>query len=195
MTANKRVFGLTGPTGSGKSYVAKLFEEKGVMVIDCDLLAREIVKPQKPAWCEIKTAFGEGYFDKEGNLLRRKLAETVFSDEEKLGILNGITHKHIDREIKKIIDKTDGIILIDGAVIIGSPVEKRCEFLVGVLAPEEVRIKRLLKRDKISEEQIKKRISSQENDEFYKKHCHFIIQNDSTGDLKSQIKEILDILS
>ena len=193
MTVNKKVFGITGPTGSGKSYISSLFAKKGVTIIDCDFLAREIVKPTQDAWRELYEYFGEKYFDKDGNLLRREMAKLVFSDKEKLLKLSEITHKHIDMEIKKIIDHTDGIILIDGAVIIGSPVEKRCEFLVGVLAPKEERVKRLKIRDGLPEEEIENRIMSQEDDDFYKNNCRFIINNDGREDLDKKIREILGI--
>jgi len=193
MTANKRVFGITGPTGSGKSYISHLFSKKGVTIIDCDKIAREIVEPFSQAAQELREYFGDKYFDKDGNLLRREIANVVFSNKEKLSKLNEITHKHIDRKIAKIIDATDGIILIDGAVIIGSPVEKRCEFLVGVLSPVEERIKRLKERDNLTEDEIKNRILSQSDDEFYKENCRFIIENDGKCDLEEKVLEILKI--
>ncbi len=193
MTVNKRVFGITGPTGSGKSYISELFSKKGVTIIDCDKIAREIVLPGETASFEIREYFGDKYFDENGNLLRRSLANAVFSDKEKLLKLNEITHKHIDKKIAEIIDATDGIILIDGAVIIGSPVEKRCEFLVGVLSPIEERVKRLKIRDNLSEEEIKNRILSQSDDSFYRENCRFIINNDGKVDLDKKVLEILGI--
>ena len=193
MTVNKRVFGITGPTGSGKSYISGLFSKKGITIIDCDKIAREIVNPNEDASKELREYFGDKYFDKDGNLLRREIANVVFKDKEKLLKLNEITHKHIDKKIAEIIDATSGIILIDGAVIIGSPVEKRCEFLVGVLSPVEERIKRLKIRDNLTEDEIKNRIMSQAGDEFYKENCRFIIENTDDADLEKKVIEILGI--
>ena len=193
MTVNKRVFGITGPTGSGKSYISGLFSKKGVTIIDCDKIAREIVNPNEDASKELREYFGDKYFDKDGNLLRREIANVVFKDKEKLLKLNEITHKHIDKKIAEIIDATSGIILIDGAVIIGSPVEKRCEFLVGVLSPVEERIERLKIRDNLTEDEIKNRIMSQAGDEFYKQNCRFIIENTDDADLEKKVIEILEI--
>ena len=193
MTVNKRVFGITGPTGSGKSYISGLFSKKGVTIIDCDKIAREIVNPNEDASKELREYFGDKYFDKDGNLLRREIANVVFKDKEKLLKLNEITHKHIDKKIAEIIDATSGIILIDGAVIIGSPVEKRCEFLVGVLSPVEERIERLKIRDNLTEDEIKNRIMSQAGDEFYKENCRFIIENTDDADLEKKVIEILEI--
>ena len=84
MTVNKRVFGITGPTGSGKSYISGLFSKKGVTIIDCDKIAREIVEPFSQAAQELREYFGDKYFDKDGNLLRREIANVVFSNKEKL---------------------------------------------------------------------------------------------------------------
>ena len=193
MTVNKRVFGITGPTGSGKSYISGLFSKKGVTIIDCDKIAREIVNPNEDASKELREYFGDKYFDKDGNLLRREIANVVFKDKEKLLKLNEITHKHIDKKIAEIIDATSGIILIDGAVIIGSPVEKRCEFLVGVLSPVKERIERLKIRDNLTEDEIKNRIMSQAGDEFYKENCRFIIENTDDADLEKKVIEILGI--
>ena len=193
MTVNKRVFGITGPTGSGKSYISGLFSKKGVTIIDCDKIAREIVNPNEDASKELREYFGDKYFDKDGNLLRREIANVVFKDKEKLLKLNEITHKHIDKKIAEIIDATSGIMLIDGAVIIGSPVEKRCEFLVGVLSPVEERIERLKIRDNLPEDEIKNRIMSQADDDFYKNNCRFIIENADDADLEKKVLEILEI--
>lgn len=191
MTANKIVFGITGGSGVGKSYISDLFRQRGIDVIDADLVAREVVMPDGRAYDELYAHFGKEYFAEDRTLLRKKLAETVFSDKKQLGILNEITHKHIKQQIEDSLKASSPIAAIDGAVIIGSPVEELCEFLVAVVASRETRIKRIVDRDLISEESAIKRIDAQPDTEFYKSHCRYVINNDSGADLVGQVENIM----
>lgn len=192
MTANKIIFGITGPSGSGKSYVSDLFRKKGVTVFDGDIIAREIVMPGKPAANELREHFGDEYFDSKGELDRRRLASKVFADENERRILNKITHKHIRSEIEARLTEASGLCAVDGAVIIGSDIENMCRFFVGVLAPREIRIERLKKRDAITEKEISARLNSQPSDDFYRKHCRYIIENDGSCDVEAELKKILE---
>lgn len=192
MTANKTVFGITGPSGSGKSYLSDIFRRYGVTVFDGDVISREVTEAGKPASRELLEHFGAEYFFEDGSLNRRKLAAKVFGDEEERRILNKIVHKHIKREIEARIIDSQPICAIDGAVIIGSDIEDMCEFLVGVIAPREKRIERLKKRDGITEEEIISRLNAQPDDEFYKSHCRYIIVNDGRCGLEDEVRKILE---
>lgn len=161
-------------------------------VFDGDVISREVVEPGKPANAELFDHFGSEYFAEDRTLLRRKLAGKVFSDECELRILNEIVHKYIKKEIEERLSDSAPVCAIDGAVIIGSDIEDMCEFLVGVIAPREIRIERLKKRDGISEEEIKARMDSQPDDDFYKSYCRYIIENDGTGDLEKEVGKILE---
>lgn len=191
MTANKTVFGITGPSGSGKGFVSDIFRQHGVIVFDGDVISREVVEPGKPANKELLEHFGSEYFAEDGTLLRRKLAGKVFSDESELRILNKIVHKYIKKEIEDRLGSSS-VSAIDGAVIIGSDIEDMCGFLVGVIAPRKLRMERLKKRDGISEEEIKRRMDAQPDDDFYIKRCKYIIKNDGSCDLENEVKKILE---
>lgn len=191
MTANRLVFGITGGSGSGKSYVSEIFRANGVNVLDCDVIAHEVTMPGGAAYDELLAHFGAEYFAADGTLLRKKLAGLVFSDEKELGILNEITHKHIKQEIMRRIEAQDGAAAIDGAVIIGSSVETLCAFLVGVIAPYDMRLERIIKRDGISEEQARQRLDVQQCEDFYRAHCRYIIENDNSCDVTAAVRNIL----
>ncbi|MEE0944687.1 MAG: dephospho-CoA kinase [Clostridia bacterium] len=191
MTANKIVFGITGGSGVGKSYISDLFRKRGIDVIDSDKTARQVVMPNGKAYDELYAHFGKDYFAEDGTLLRRKLAERVFSDKKELGILNEITHKHIKRQIEEDLKSASHIAAIDGAVIIGSPVEDMCSFLVGVVAGRDTRIKRIMSRDFITEESAIKRIDAQPDAEFYRKYCRYIIENDGKTDMAYEVENIM----
>lgn len=181
---NNRVFGITGASGSGKSYISDIFRTLGVTVFDADKIGHEVCSPGGSAYAELFAHFGSEYFLPSGSLDRKKLAKTVFSDKKELDILNKITHKHIRDEIVSRLLKTSGPAAIDGAVIIGSCVEALCSFLVFVDAPDRVRLERIMKRDNISKDDAARRINSQPERSFYKSHCKYTIENDGAKDEK-----------
>lgn len=192
MTANKLIFGITGASGSGKSFAADIFRQRGVRVLDADLIAHGVTAPGSNACAEILAHFGGEVFDSDGVLLRKKLAAKVFSDPKELGILNAITHKYIKKEIiMRLAASRARASAVDGAVIIGSPIEPMCSFLVGVCAPEAVRIKRITARDGITNDEALLRIKAQPTEEFYRAHCRYIIENDGEHSVADAVEQII----
>ena len=187
------VFGITGGSGTGKTTVSDIFRSLGVYVADADKIAHTVTAG---ADClnEITKRFGDGVKNTDGTLNRKKLGEIVFSDSAELRALNGITHKYIKAEIEKQLHECGkSVAAIDGAVIIGSEVEDMCRFIVSVTAPYEERIRRIMSRDGISEEDAKKRLSAQPTDGFYIDRSRYIIYNN--GDkkaLKTQAEDIFN---
>lgn len=192
MAMKKTVFAITGGSGAGKSEVSKMFRDNGVNVIDADLVSREVCKSGTDCLHELLEAFGDEIINADGTLNRKKLAEIVFSNTEKLKLLNKITHHYIKLKVEEIIGKTDSsLIAIDGAVIIGSNVEKLCEFIVVVDADPDIRKERIINRDNISEALVQKRLNSQPDSEFYKQHADYIITNNGDYDnLKESVIKI-----
>lgn len=172
------VFGITGGPGSGKSSASERFRENGIYVIDADKTAREVVRQGEPCLEELVKELGSEILNDDGGLNRRKTGDIVFSDKKKLDILNRITHKYIQKALEDQLNKIDtDIAAVDGAVIIGSPVEKMCSFLVSVMADKEIRLARIMKRDNISREAALKRIESQPSDEFYIANSRYLLYN------------------
>ena len=172
------VFGITGGSGSGKSSASGRFRENGIYVIDADKTAREVVRQGEPCLEELVKELGSEILNDDGGLNRRKTGEIVFSDKKKLDILNRITHKYIQKALEAQLNKIDtDIAAVDGAVIIGSPVEKMCSFLVSVMADKEIRLARIMARDNISREAALKRIESQPSDEFYIANSRYLLYN------------------
>lgn len=194
MNVHMIIIGITGGSGCGKTTVSDIVRSKGIEVIDTDMVARKIVEPGKPALDEIRRSFGEEYINENGGLDRKKTAGLVFSDPNKLKELNRITHKYITRYVNEYIDNYRGnIIGIDGAVLIESGIGKMCDFIISVLADKSQRLKRIMLRDKITEEDARKRINSQKNNEFYIENSDYIVYNNSDEDTLS--KEVSEILS
>lgn len=187
------VFGITGGSGSGKTTFSKLLNERGVEIIDTDVIAREIAQKGRPCLGELCGYFGSEILLPDGTLDRKKLAGIAFSNEKNTLALNSITHKYIKAETEdRIKSSSADLIAIDGAVIIGSAVEPLCAFIVSVLADREIRIERIKERDGITEAEANARLDAQPNDMFYKKNSLYIIYNSRTpADLEEQADDLL----
>lgn len=187
------VFGITGGTGAGKSSASDIFRSEGIYVIDADKTARTVVEPGKPCLKELCNYFGSEIIDENGVLLRRRLADIAFSDSEKHKMLNAITHKYIHDEIKDELERVNpNIAAIDAAVLIGSGIEAMCRFIVSVIADDDVRIRRIISRDSISEQQALTRLKAQPDKDFYIRNSKYIIQNNgSLTELDKNVKEVL----
>lgn len=189
MMQNKKIVGITGGSGCGKSYISELLRKRGIPVVDADLSARVVMQQGHPCLAETAECFG-GEILENGVLNRKKLAEIVFSDGEKLKKLNEITHKYILADIyNKIEQEKSGVVCVDGAVLIESGI--KCHMMIGVLAENTFRKARIMARDGLSEEEAARRIGAQQPDDFYKTHCDFVIYNNGGAvDIEELIKRI-----
>ncbi len=185
----KYVIGLTGGTGAGKSAVSSFLKEKGATVIDADALSREITKKDGIALCEIDKAF-PGVI-KDGILDRRALGKIVFTDSEKLLILNKITHKYIKKLTEEAIEKNDGLIILDAPLLFEAGEDALCNKTIFVTADDDVRIKRIMDRDELSYSDALARITARKLAPIMEK-CDFVIKNN--GDIEAMEKEICRII-
>ena len=167
MTARKFLLvGLTGGIATGKSTVSALFRALGCVVIDADILAREVVEPGQPAHERIVAAFGPRVLAPDGTLDRKALGEIVFADPGRRKELEGITHPEIRaRFAARLAELTeegfDGIVIFDAAVMIESGNYRNMDRLVVVTADAEAQVRRQRERDGASVEAATRRIASQ----------------------------------
>jgi dephospho-CoA kinase len=171
------IIGLTGPTGAGKSTWTAALKDLGCRIIDCDQLAREAV--QNPECMKnLQQAFGEDLISADG-LNRKELAKRAFQDAAHTKLLNQITHPVIrallEKKLQSLSKESVPAIIIDAPQLFESGLDSRCDFIAAVLAPKEIRIKRLQKRDGISAEEVLSRMSVQYSDDFFRKHSNFIL--------------------
>lgn len=188
-----KILGITGGSGTGKTTVSKLFAEKGFYIIDADIVAREIVEPGKPALSEIEAFFGKSVIKEDKTLDRKALAGIVFTDSEKLKRLNEITHKYITESIEEKLEKYSGEwAVIDAAVLLESGLGEKCDKILSVVADFDVRKKRIIARDSLSEKQATDRLNSQKGKEFYIENSDFVIENNADEyALKKAVDEII----
>ena len=183
------VIGVTGGIGGGKSTIccelAKLCE--GV-VISADKIGHEVLA--NSAASEVTAAFG--------TTDRKQLGEIVFADPEKLRILNAITHKYIFKEIQNIIDKTtdSDIIILEAAVLFTTDFPPKYDYSIAVTADKDIRINRIIERDKASRDDIKDRISAQPSDDEFRAMADFVVENNGgIEEIKPQLEEILNCVT
>ena len=155
------VIGLCGGSGSGKSYLAAIAASVGAVVIDADHLAKQMMQPGETLYQKVSAAFD--VLQEDGQIDRQKLANIVFADKEKLQLLDRLTHDEITKQIAVMIHGMADAkcIIIDAAALLGSGIEALCDDIVGVTAPYEVRLQRIMKRDGITEAQARLRMDAQ----------------------------------
>ncbi len=186
MKQNKKslVIGVTGGIGSGKSTVSSFLEKLGVPVIDADDISRNLLKPGGKALAEVVAAFGSELIDSNGQLDRKALGEIVFSDSNKLKVLNAIVHKYVAEEIDNRIKcyKTEGFsrIVVDAPLPIEHGFLDLCDIVWTVHADEEIRIKRIMKRSGMTREEAIARINSQITERQYIEIATTVIYNNET---------------
>ena len=171
------VIGITGPTGSGKTTVLKVLKRRGFEVIDCDRLYDSLLESDETLRINLAKTFGE-IFLADGQLDRRALAQRVFGNKGELDKLNAIVFPVIYAAVEaKIAKNTQKGIAIDAINLIECRLGQLCDITLGITADPEVRLKRIMARDKIDEERARARIAAQKPDKFYRKNCNFLLEN------------------
>ena len=175
------VIGLTGGIASGKSTVSAKLKELGAAVIDADLLARDVVRKGEIAYNKIVQCFGEDILLPGGDIDRKKLGNIVFSDKEKLALLNSITHPEIINRMKERIQELKAerakVIVVNAAILIEMGLHKYVDSVWVLSVDRETQLKRLVERDKFNYREAENRINSQFTNEVRKKYADVVIDN------------------
>ncbi|MBL7765086.1 MAG: dephospho-CoA kinase [Chitinophagaceae bacterium] len=182
--------GITGGIGSGKTTVCKIFECLGIPVYNADLQAKKLYDTDLILKTEIITAFGSDiYIDEKFN--PKKLAELVFSNPEKLTLLNSLVHPRVRANMLEWRKKQKGPYCIrEAALLIESGAYRDVDDLILVSCPEEIRIKRSMLRDGSDESTIRMRMSKQMSESEKIKYCRYEIRNDEHSLLIPQVLKL-----
>lgn len=192
------VLGLTGGTGSGKSSLRPLFEEYGYVYIDTDQLARRVTDPNLPYLERIIRVFGKERVCKGNKLDRRSLAKLAFSSPVSTAVLNLLTHPAIIEMSLEIIESCgeNGKAVVDAPLIFEAGMDRICDAVLAITAPEKKRIERIIARDGISEEEALLRIKRQHDDDFYRQNSDYVIENDSDfASLEVKVRALIENLT
>lgn len=186
--------GITGGIGSGKSIVCSIFEKMGYPVYYSDFEAKRILTQDKAVRNQVVSFFGnEAYVGDELN--RKWIADQIFNDESKKIKLNSIIHPVVRTNFENWADlQNSKIVLNEAAILFETGSYRNFDKTILVTAPEEIKIGRVVKRDKCSVEEVKQRMKNQWSDEKKIPLANFIIENDDCQSLLKQIDQILSQL-
>ena len=194
-----KVVGLCGGSGSGKGVVAELLSEYGFAHIDTDKIYHELTDKSSHCLDELTFAFGKEIINEKGGLDRTSLAEIVFNSPNKDELrktLNRIAHRHVLDSVRELLPrlKAEGFAaaLVDAPLLFESGFDKECDYILAVLAPRDVRVRRICERDGITPAAAERRIATQLADEFLLSRADFCLTNDSCiEELRSECENIV----
>jgi dephospho-CoA kinase len=182
--------GLTGGIGSGKSTVAKIFELLGVPVYYADAASKQLYHTHADLMAQMKQHFGEDIYS-DNQLDRQRLAAIVFSDQEKLKLLNTLVHPITIQDARDWISRQKGAyVLKEAALIFESGSSTDLDYIIGVRAPQHIRIKRVMDRDQCSREEVLNRMKHQIDEDMKMRLCDFIIENNEQELVIPQVLEL-----
>jgi len=194
------VVGLTGGIASGKSMVSGILRSLGACIIDADVIAHELIRPGLPAWREIVGQFGQGILLEDGRINRPILGRIIFRDPAKRAVLNSILHprifEEVERQRKEIERKSpDAIVILDAALLIETGAHETVDVVILVQVSEDLQIKRLMERNRLTREEAIERIKAQASLEERKRYAGYIVDaSKSPEDVKLQTTEIFEKL-
>ncbi|MBQ2745840.1 MAG: dephospho-CoA kinase [Lachnospiraceae bacterium] len=196
----KRVIGITGGIGSGKSKVLEIIKNKyNAVVVEADIIGHELQAPCEEAYNLIINEFGEGILEEPcvagvSNIDRKKLGAIAFSDKEKLTFLNGVIHPAVHNKIEKIINDTAStFIFIEAAILTETSLVELTDEIWYIYADKSVRLDRLQQFRNISKEKAELVMKNQPDEECLRRKCDKVINNSgSIDETMKQIQTILD---
>lgn len=183
-----RILGVTGGIGCGKSVVCAYLAQLGAEIFDADLTARNLMESGETVRQEVTRAFGRESYREDGSLNRKWLASQVFADDTRLEELNGIVHPKVAQVFGILRDRFQGGLLVhEAALIYEAGVENRLDAVCVVTAPKELRIARVMARDRVSAEKVLERMRRQLSQEEKAGRADVVLFND--GDMAAACRK------
>ncbi|MCB0377057.1 MAG: dephospho-CoA kinase [Bdellovibrionales bacterium] len=175
--------GLTGNIASGKTTVANVLREQAIPIIDADQISHQALRIEQD---RILNYFGNGILGEDGQIDRRKLGEKVFSSQKSREVLEGILHPLIQKKVaeKRALLESAGYhwAVYDVPLLFENKLEDQFDAILLVIAPDKLRLERLVDRKGLTEEEAKQRMATQMDPEQKKTKAHFVIENDGDVD-------------
>lgn len=190
------ILGITGPTGAGKTTLLREVEKLGGGVIDCDAVYHELLKSDSTLQNRLERKFGP-LRDEAGAIDRKKLGAVVFHDPEKLDTLNAIAWEAVVARTRVLAEEYQkqgrALVSIDAIALLECPIKELCKLTVAVLAPPEVRVRRIMAREGISEDYAWARVKAQKPDAYFIENCDYTLYNDcsSSEEFSQKAEEFL----
>lgn len=179
---------ITGGIGSGKSYVCRILESRGICVYDCDAAAKRLMRTSEKLQQELRQLVGQDIYTSDGQLQKRVLSDFLLTSEANKLALNDVVHPAVAEDFL-----SSGMTWLESAILFESGFDRRVSFdrIVCVSAPRDVRIQRIMRRDNITAEKAAEWIDTQMAQEEVERRSHFVIVNDDKSDIEQQIDNML----
>lgn len=179
---------ITGGIGSGKSYVCRILESRGICVYDCDAAAKRLMRTSEKLHQELRQLVGQDVYTSDGQLQKRVLANFLLASEANKLALNDVIHPAVAEDFL-----SSGMTWLESAILFESGFDRRIRFdrIVCVSAPRNVRIQRIMRRDNITAEKAAEWIDTQMAQEEVERRSHLVIVNDGKSDIEQQIDNML----
>ena len=182
--------GITGGIGSGKSTVCRMLAERGVALYDADSRAKELMSTSEALRSKLIENFGADTFNADG-LNRQYLAAKVFSDAEQLHLLNSLVHPAVIADFEAWAESQEGqYVVFESAILFEAGLEDRVDVVVAVMAPETVRVERVMARDGHTREQVVARIKNQMSDDERSDRAKYSIVNIDIEELEEDVEQL-----
>lgn len=187
--------GITGGIGSGKTTVSGVFKVLGIPVYYADEAARRLMNDDPALKDQIIKSFSEAAYTADGKLNRKWMAEQVFGNNEKLALLNSIVHPITIKDAENWMKSQQSHYAIkEAALIFESGAQAGLDFIIGVYAPDSVRVRRVMKRDNVEAAEVQARIDKQMDESKKMDYCDFVIYNDDFQPVIPQVLKIHEAL-
>lgn len=179
---------ITGGIGSGKSYVCRILESRGICVYDCDAAAKRLMRTSEKLQQELRQLVGQDVYTSDGQLQKSVLSDFLLTSEANKLALNDVIHPAVAEDFL-----SSGMTWLESAILFESGFDSRVSFdrVVCVSAPRDVRIQRIMRRDNISAAKAAEWIDTQMAQKEVERRSHFVIVNDGKSDIEQQIDNML----
>lgn len=192
MSKQAKLIAITGGIGSGKSVVSQILRKLGYQVYDSDTEARRLMDDSVAIKKEISNKINPAVINEDGSINRKALSNIVFNDSQKLGTLNHIVHSAVRNDLQLYVKRCNNtIVFVETAILYQSEIDRMVDEVWDITAPDDIRINRVINRNSLTAEEVKKRIKSQEfTPEKLHEQTKVIINDDKTAILP-QIENLL----
>lgn len=189
------VLGITGPIGSGKSTVSKIFADKEILVLDADQISRDVTASEGAAINEIEEAFGPKAINDDRSLNRKYMADVVFKDNRKLDQLSAIIHKHVFIVMDKVLEEQKQIktklVVLDVPIPVNKGFVDHCDQIWAVTCEDHIRLARLLDRGMTKEDALRRIAVQMTNDEYAALGDHVIDNSGTLDELNEAVNALI----